>query len=99
MVSTLFLSGGIKNPSIVYIKLGMWVSHRGGGGDMILHKQNFRLKGHPRVTIIIPIRRCRKSERESLFSRGSHECLGGSPGADGGQFHPEKVISTAYIFL
>ena len=29
----------------------------------------------------------------------THECLGGSSGADGGQFHPEKVISTAYIFL
>ena len=53
-------------------------------------------KGHPRVTIIIPIRRI--SESESLFSRGSHECLGGSSGADGGQFHHEKVISTVYIF-
>ena len=33
-------------------------------------------KGHPRVTIIIPIRHI--SESESLFSRGSIECLGGS---------------------
>ena len=54
-------------------------------------------KGHPRVTIIIPI--CRISERKSLFSRGSHERLGGSSGADDGHFHHEKVISTVFIFL
>ena len=54
-------------------------------------------KGHPRVTNILPIHRI--SESESLFSRGSHESLGGSTGADGGQFHHEKVISTVFIFL
>ena len=58
---------------------------------------NFRERGHPRVTIIIPIRCI--SEIESLFSRGSDECLRGSTGADGGQFHHEKVISTVFIFL
>ena len=57
----------------------------------------FFKKGHPRVKIIIPIPRI--SESESLFSRGSHECLGGSSGAYGGQFHHEKVISTVFIFF
>ena len=57
----------------------------------------FFLKGHPRVTVNIPIRRI--SASESLFSRGSHECPGGSSGADNGQFHHEKVISTVFVFL
>ena len=65
--------------------LGVWVS------------VGFRQKGHPRVTIIIQI--CCISESEILFSTGSHECLGGSSGADGGQFHHEKVLSTVIIFL
>ena len=46
--------------------------------------------GQAKVTIIIPIRHI--SESESLVPGGCHDC-------DGGQFHHEKYMCTAYIFL
>ena len=67
-------------------------------GPIIFYPNLFQTqKGQPRVTIIIPIRRI--SESESLFSRGSRKCFGGSSGADGGQCYQEKVIFNVFIFL